>query len=552
MRKRRVPKLLLGFVEDFLKNRRTTITIGGHTTAERMINVGIPQSSPLSPILYLFYNADLLETCDNIKLRISSTGFVDDVNILTYGESTERNCRVLSEIYGKCEQWSRTHGTKFSELKHELIHFSRTPKWFNMDAKVTLAGHPVAPKTDIRVLGVQLDSKLRWAPHMRHVEAKLVIRQKALQTITGSTWGPSTTAGKQIYSAVARPVLSHGAAGWYTPKGVKGHKKGLNAKLRSIQGKALRQVTGAYKATPTEALQVETNTAPIDIHLRKLTQRSITNMESHTAGAVIEKAVRRIRDDLIPKRGRKPKLRRTSLQLKQRWMAATLGKESMEQSQPYTSPPWVEPPRIVMAVNKETSIAQHDADDAAPSQRVYSDGSGSGGDVTAATVGVDWERGNRLGGPTLAITHHGELEGLVAGAEHLIDVARADENCRGKIYKVYSDSQASLKVVEAMRSTADQTRLRRVQSACETIRRCGAELELHWVAGHEGVPGNEIADRVADRAHDLVLPPADRRRCEVAARLALIREQARQEWRKTWQEGTNAAHYRELAPEVTQ
>jgi len=146
-------------------------------------------------------------------------------------------------------------------------------------------------------------------------------------------------------------------------------------------------------------------------------------------------------------------------------------------------------------------------------------------------VGINWELGKRLGGPTLAITHHGELEGLVAGAEHLADVVAADRECRGKIYKVYSDSQASLKTVEAMTSTKDQKRLRRVQAAHENIRSHGATLELHWVAGHARVPGNEAADKVADEAHELPLPLIERQRTEVAARLALIQEQARQTWR---------------------
>jgi len=551
MKKRKVPRLLLGFVKDFLRDRRTTITIGGYTTTERSVNIGIPQGSPLSPILYLFYNADLLEACDDIKLRTSSTGFVNDVNILTYGESTKRNCRVLSEIYDRCEQWSKTHGTKFSMTKHELIHFTRTSKWFNMKVGVELAGHQVDSKSDIRVLGVQLDSKLRWAAHMHHVEAKLVIRQKAMQTITGSTWGPSVAAGRQIYSAVARPLLSHGAAIWYMPQGVKGHRKGLNAKLRSVQGRALRQITGAYRATSTEALQVETNTAPIDIHLRKLVQRSITNMDSRKSGEVVEAAVRRIRNDLTPKRGRKPKLRKTPLQLKRKWMEGTLGQTKMNRSHPYTATPWSEPPKVVIAANKKMSIRQHNLDTSAPKQRVYSDGSGSRGDVTAAAVGMNWELGKRLGGPTLAITHHGELEGLVAGAEHLAGVAAADQECHGKIYKVYSDSQASLKTVEAMISTKDQTRLQRVQAAHESIRSRGATLELHWVAGHAGVLGNEAADKVADDAHDLPLPLAERQRTEVAARLALIQEQARQTWRVAWKEGSNAAHFRYLAPEVT-
>ena len=140
-----------------------------------------------------------------------------------------------------------------------------------------------------------------------------------MQTITGSTWGPSLAAGKHIYFAVARPVLSHGAAVWYTSKGVKEHRRGLDAKLRAIQGRALRQVIGAYKATPTETLQVETNTTSIDIHLRKLTQRSIINLNSRKSSEVIEATTRRIRNDLTSKkRDRKSKLRKTSLQLKRK------------------------------------------------------------------------------------------------------------------------------------------------------------------------------------------------------------------------------------------
>ena len=104
IRKRRVPILLLYWVADFLEERRTILAIGGFTLEERTANIGIPQGFPLSPILYLFYNADLLEICNNIRLRTSATGFVDDINILTYSESTEENCEKLSKVYEKCEE----------------------------------------------------------------------------------------------------------------------------------------------------------------------------------------------------------------------------------------------------------------------------------------------------------------------------------------------------------------------------------------------------------------------------------------------------------------
>jgi hypothetical protein len=48
----------------------------------------VPQGSPLSPILFLFYNANLVEICNPPTLPASGTGFVDDVNTLAFGKST--------------------------------------------------------------------------------------------------------------------------------------------------------------------------------------------------------------------------------------------------------------------------------------------------------------------------------------------------------------------------------------------------------------------------------------------------------------------------------
>ena len=99
---------------------------------------------------------------------------------------------------------------------------------------------------------------------------------------------------------------------------MKDYKKKLNVKLQSIQEKTLRQITNAYKTISTKTLQVETNIASIDIYLSKLTQRLITNIKLRIANAIIAKTMRRICDNLIFKRDKKSKLRKTSLQFKQR------------------------------------------------------------------------------------------------------------------------------------------------------------------------------------------------------------------------------------------
>jgi len=183
IKKRRVLRLLLKFVKNFLRNQRIMITINDYTTMKRSVNINISQNSLLSLILYLFYNMNLLEACDDIKLRTNFTDFINNINILIYEKFMKCNCKVLSEIYDRCEQWSKMHDIKFLKTKHKLIHFMKISKWFNMNINIKLMKHQINSKSNIRVLKVQLNFKLKWVIYMHHIKVKLVIRQKIMQTI---------------------------------------------------------------------------------------------------------------------------------------------------------------------------------------------------------------------------------------------------------------------------------------------------------------------------------------------------------------------------------
>ena len=267
MKKRKVSRLLLKFVKNFLKDQRITITIDDYMMMKCSVNINISQNSSLLLILYLFYNANLLEACDNIKLRTNFTNFVNDINILTYEKFMKCNCRVLSGIYNRCKQWSKMHDIKFLMTKHKLIHFMKTSKWFNMKVDVKLIKHQINLKSDIRVLRVQLNFKLKWVTYMHHIEAKLVIKQKIMQIIIESTWNSSMTTSKQIYFTMMRSLLSHEVIIWYTSQRVKDHWKSLNVKLKSVQERALWQIIDVYHTTSTKILQMKINMMLIDIHL---------------------------------------------------------------------------------------------------------------------------------------------------------------------------------------------------------------------------------------------------------------------------------------------
>ena len=64
-----------------------------------MINVEISQKSFVLFILYLFFNANLLNICEQSKEKKTLIKFLNDVNVLTYSIKTKKNCRVLKKLH---------------------------------------------------------------------------------------------------------------------------------------------------------------------------------------------------------------------------------------------------------------------------------------------------------------------------------------------------------------------------------------------------------------------------------------------------------------------
>ena len=84
-------------MKNFLKNKSTTLIIENYTMTKRRINVNTSQNSLFFLMLYLFYNANLLKSYENVKLRLNVIEFVNNINILTYNKSTKRNCKMLKK-----------------------------------------------------------------------------------------------------------------------------------------------------------------------------------------------------------------------------------------------------------------------------------------------------------------------------------------------------------------------------------------------------------------------------------------------------------------------
>jgi len=75
--------------------------------APQLLAARVLHGSPLLPILFLFCNALLLAALRLLDLRLSVLGFANDINLLTYSESTAISCTALESAHNQCKGLTR-------------------------------------------------------------------------------------------------------------------------------------------------------------------------------------------------------------------------------------------------------------------------------------------------------------------------------------------------------------------------------------------------------------------------------------------------------------
>jgi hypothetical protein len=130
------PPSIIKFIQSFLQDRTTCLRLGEYLDCTRSQTTGIPQGSTLSPILFLFFASTLLPELEGEG--VTAMGFVDDSNILAFGETTRANCKKLEEAHDKCLQWAAKHGAAFAPQKYQLIHFTRSRRAHDLQATVSI------------------------------------------------------------------------------------------------------------------------------------------------------------------------------------------------------------------------------------------------------------------------------------------------------------------------------------------------------------------------------------------------------------------------------
>ena len=143
---------------------------------------GIGQGDPLSMLLYILYNADLLETPDNPQSE-DAIGYVDDIALIAIGadltESTNHLQTIMTKDGGGLD-WSIKHNSRFEVNKSAIMHFTKKTIQDPNDTSrhipipnpdLILEGQVVKQVYSYKYLGILINSQLNWKEQAQRATA---------------------------------------------------------------------------------------------------------------------------------------------------------------------------------------------------------------------------------------------------------------------------------------------------------------------------------------------------------------------------------------------
>ena len=543
LKKRRIDLSLVRWIDSFLTNRSTTIKLQEYTAPSTPIQTGIPQGSPISPILYLFYNADLVEMCKTRNTE--AVGYIDDVSILAAAETPQQTCKILKNIHQKAITWAKQHGSQFAPAKYELVHFNKDPR-INTTHPLRLPHTTVEASPSCRYLGIQLDSELQWHHHREKVEAAAVKRLSALSALASSTWGTGLGNLRHVYRAMVIPQMLYGCSAWALPnrwRSSGGHA--LVKAIERVQKRAAQTITGAFRTTAAAAVEIESRLLPIQQLLEQTTLESSLRIRSTPLYKIMDEG-RTNRSDSTP-------LDRLSQTLTAKH---NIDLNMLEERKAYIIPPWWTPPKVHIARSAETATKEHNTL-TEEALCLYTDGSSIRGHFAAAAVapGMDLAslstgRTEYMGNSKTLSMHTAELKGIVLALRIIKDIASvltSPHRCA-----IFTDNQAAIRSMSNPKGPAGQDILSEAVLLLDRIRTLGWDISLHWIPAHAGISGNEEADRAAKEAIISAQDPeADplsvRDSATPKVTVATSKQQVRQALNKEWEDAWNKhKHGRDL------
>ena len=496
MQHRKILDSLVNFTERVLLDRKTKLMFDGHKSDWILITNRIGQGDPLSIIIYIIYNADLINIAQEHPNKLT-LAFIDDTVFITTGKSTEEMHRTLQDMLeqtGGGFNWSSNHNSKFETNKFALIDFTPTKQ---SSCPLNIWGTTIMPSVSHKFLGVIIDKHLSWHQHINYAISKGTAYSLQLHRLTTASKGLPLTLMWQLYTSVAIPKLLYAIDVWFTPLYTTNNDEicqgSITAmkKLNEVQHIALLSMTRALWTTATDVLKAHTNLLPLDLWIQNLCHQATICLSSHPTSHPISP---------LTQCASKCYVKRHKSSLHHLTCAYLLNPNTIEKIHPAQCwPNELSPHSSSIAQTKENSIWEHN--ECLQGTRIYTNGSSLNDKIGAAAIlhhpnGNTWILHYHLGPFKQHTIYKAEAVGLILATKLLLDEL--------DVYKpvsIFINNQAAIKSSDIFQTRPGHYLIDNFCASIKQIKKIhhlhAQDIILWWIPGHNGIEGNEKADSEA-------------------------------------------------------
>ncbi|NQZ78185.1 MAG: endonuclease/exonuclease/phosphatase family protein, partial [Ekhidna sp.] len=228
-----------------LQERTVVLRLGDWTSEPHTVSMGLPQGSPLSPVLYNVYTKGLADINKNGIARVLT--LADDGLIYKTAKDAQDRATAIQKQLDNIAEWCRETDSSINPTKAQTLLCTLNNKHANQAASpVFFNGTQIDQTDNLRYLGIGFDRMLTFRKHVENIVLKCKKSLSAMKAMAAK--GIEQRLIFRLYQAVVVSVIEYGL-------GLTTLSQTTILKLERIQNEAMRLILGTTKDTPIETMR---------------------------------------------------------------------------------------------------------------------------------------------------------------------------------------------------------------------------------------------------------------------------------------------------------